>query len=57
MSGFLNRVQLIGNLGRDPEVRTMQNGGHVVTLSIATTESWKDDAAASVANAPNGTAW
>src|SRR4029077_16913937 len=43
MSGFLNRVQLIGNLGRDPEVRTMQNGGQVVTLSIATTESWKDD--------------
>ena len=43
MSGFLNRVQLIGNLGRDPEVRTMQNGGQVVTLSIATSESWKDD--------------
>ena len=43
MSGFLNRVQLIGNLGRDPEVRTMQNGGQVVTLSIATTENWKDD--------------
>jgi single-strand DNA-binding protein len=43
MSGFLNRVQLIGNLGRDSEVRTMQNGGQVVTLSIATTESWKDD--------------
>ena len=32
MSGFLNRVQLIGNLGRDPEVRTMQSGGRVVTL-------------------------
>jgi len=43
MSGFLNRVQLIGNLGRDPEVRTTQSGGRVVTLSIATTESWKDD--------------
>ena len=43
MSGFLNRVQLIGNLGRDPEVRTMQNGGQVATLSIATSESWKDD--------------
>ena len=36
MSGFLNRVQLIGNLGRDPEVRTTQSGGRVVTLSIAT---------------------
>ena len=43
MSGFLNRVQLIGNLGRDPEVRTTQTGGRIVTLSIATSESWKDD--------------
>jgi len=41
MSGFLNRVQLIGNLGRDPEVRSTQNGV-VATLSIATSESWKD---------------
>src|SRR5271157_4197453 len=40
MSGY--RVQLIGNLGHDPEVRIMQNGGRVVTLSIATSESWKD---------------
>ena len=39
----VNRVQLIGNLGRDPEVRTMQSGGSVVTLSIATSESWKDE--------------
>ena len=36
MFGFLNRVQLIGNLGRDPEVRTTQSGLRVVTLSIAT---------------------
>jgi len=43
MSGFLNRVQLIGNLGRDPEVRTTQSGGRVVTLSIATSDSWKDE--------------
>ena len=43
MSGFLNRVQLIGNLGRDPEVRTTQNVGRIVTLSIATSESWKDE--------------
>ena len=42
MSGFLNKVQLIGNLGRDPEVRSMQNGGNIVTLSIATSEGWKD---------------
>jgi hypothetical protein len=43
MSGYLNRVQLIGNLGRDPEVRTTQIGKTVVTLVIATSESWKDD--------------
>jgi single-strand DNA-binding protein len=42
MSGFLNRVQLIGNLGRDPEVRTTQTGVRVVTLNIATSESWND---------------
>ena len=43
MSGYLNRVQLIGNLGRDPEVRTTQNGKTVATLVIATGESWKDE--------------
>ena len=43
MSGYLNRVQLIGNLGRDPEVRTTQTGKMVVTLVIATGESWKDE--------------
>ena len=42
MAGYLNKVQLIGNLGRDPEVRTMQAGSKVVNLSIATTESWTD---------------
>ena len=43
MSGaFLNRVTLIGNLGRDPEVRTTAAGAKVVTLNIATSESWKD---------------
>ena len=43
MSGYLNKATLIGNLGSDPEVRAMQNGGKVVTLSIATSESWKDE--------------
>lgn len=38
----LNKVALIGNLGRDPEVRTFQNGGRVANLSLATSESWKD---------------
>ena len=42
MSGYLNKATLIGNLGQDPEVRTTQSGGKVVTLSIATSESWKD---------------
>ena len=37
----LNMVQLIGNLGADPEARSMQNGGEVVTLNIATSETWK----------------
>jgi len=39
MSGYLNRVQLIGNMDRDPEVRTTQGGKRVVTLNIATSES------------------
>lgn len=38
----LNKAQIIGNLGRDPELRATQNGGSIVTLSIATSESWKD---------------
>lgn len=42
MSGSLNQVQLIGNLGADPEVRYMPSGGAVANLNIATTEKWKD---------------
>jgi single-strand DNA-binding protein len=42
MAGSVNKVILLGNLGRDPESRTFQNGGKVVNLRIATTESWKD---------------
>jgi single-strand DNA-binding protein len=42
MAGSLNKVMLIGHLGRDPEVRTFQNGGKVVNLRIATSESWRD---------------
>lgn len=38
----VNKVILIGNLGKDPEVRTMQNGGKVANVSLATSESWKD---------------
>jgi single-strand DNA-binding protein len=42
MAGSVNKVILIGNLGRDPEARTMQSGGKVVSFSIATSESWND---------------
>lgn len=42
MAGSLNKVMLIGNLGRDPESRTMGNGNPVVNLNIATSESWRD---------------
>ena len=42
MAGSVNKVILVGNLGRDPESRTFQNGGKVVNLRIATSESWKD---------------
>lgn len=38
----LNRCEFIGNLGKDPEVRTMQNGDKVANLSLACSESWKD---------------
>lgn len=44
MAGSVNKVILIGNLGRDPEARTMQNGGKVVSFSIATSETWNDKA-------------
>lgn len=44
MAGSINKVILIGTLGRDPEVRTFQNGGKVVNLRLATSESWKDKA-------------
>jgi single-strand DNA-binding protein len=42
--GSLNKVMLIGNLGNDPEIRTMQNGTKVANLSVATSENWKDKA-------------
>lgn len=42
MAGSVNKVILVGNLGRDPEVRNMQDGGKVVSLSVATSERWRD---------------
>lgn len=44
MAGSVNKVILVGNLGRDPEVRSFQSGGKVVNLRIATSETWKDKA-------------
>lgn len=42
MAGSVNKVIIVGNLGRDPEVRTFQNGGKVCNLRVATSENWKD---------------
>ena len=44
MAGSVNKVIIVGNLGRDPESRSFQNGGKVVNLRIATSETWKDRA-------------
>ena len=44
MAGSVNKVILVGNLGADPDIRTMQSGDKVANLSIATSESWKDKA-------------
>jgi single-strand DNA-binding protein len=42
MAGSVNKVIIVGNLGKDPESRSFQNGGKVVNLRVATSESWKD---------------
>ena len=44
MAGSVNKVILVGNLGRDPEIRRLQDGKPVVNLSVATSESWRDKA-------------
>jgi len=44
MAGSVNKVILIGNVGKDPEIRSLQNGGRVANFSLATSESWKDRA-------------
>jgi single-strand DNA-binding protein len=44
VAGSVNKVILIGNLGKDPEARSMNNGGEVVSFSIATSENWNDKA-------------
>jgi single-strand DNA-binding protein len=42
MAGSVNKVILIGNLGKDPEIRALQDGSKVVNLTLATSETWKD---------------
>jgi single-strand DNA-binding protein len=44
MAGSVNKVILIGNLGRDPEIRSTQDGLRIATLSVATSETWRDKA-------------
>jgi single-strand DNA-binding protein len=42
MAGSVNKVIIVGNLGKDPEIRSFQNGDRVASFSVATSESWKD---------------
>ncbi|MFN5759254.1 MAG: single-stranded DNA-binding protein, partial [Sphingomonadaceae bacterium] len=42
MAGSVNKVILVGNLGKDPEARSMNNGGEVVSFTLATSETWND---------------
>jgi len=42
MAGSVNKVTLVGNLGKDPEARSMNNGGEVVSFTLATSETWND---------------
>ena len=44
MAGSVNKVILVGNVGKDPEIRTLNNGDRVANLSLATSESWRDKA-------------
>jgi single-strand DNA-binding protein len=44
MAGSVNKVILVGNVGKDPEIRTLNNGERVANLSLATSESWRDKA-------------
>lgn len=55
MAGSVNKVILVGNLGRDPEIRSMQSGEEIAQLSLATSETWKDKASGSARSALNGT--
>lgn len=56
MAGSVNKVILIGNLGRDPEVRHTNDGRPIVNLSVATSETWRDRTSGERRRRPNGTA-
>jgi single-strand DNA-binding protein len=56
MAGSLNKVILIGNLGKDPEVRKLPSGEPVVNLRIATSETWRDKQSGA-RKRPSGTPW
>ncbi len=53
----VNKVILVGNLGQDPEVRYMPNGGAVANITLATSESWRDKQTGEQKEKQNGTAW
>lgn len=54
MAGSLNKVTLLGNLGRDPEIRTTGEGKEIANLSLATTDIWKDRVTGEKKKRPNG---
>ena len=56
MAGSVNKVILIGNLGKDPEIRRTQDGRPIANLSVATSECWRDKATGERKKRPNGTA-
>ena len=54
MAGSLNKVLLIGRLGKDPELREFPSGGKVCNFSLATSETWKDSSTGERQSAPAG---
>ena len=58
MAGSVNKVILIGNLGADPDIKRTQDGRPIANLSVATSESWREQEHRRAARKePNGTAW
>ena len=57
MARGVNKAIIVGNLGRDPEVRYSANGNAIANVTVATTDSWKDRQSGERRNEPNGIAW